>query len=67
GRFEDLAVIYPVHPNPNVRFTAEALLSGKERVYLTEPVDYRTCVHLMKRSCIILTDSGGIQEEAPTF
>ncbi len=65
--FEDLAIIYPVHPNPNVRRAVEALLSGRERIHLTEPLDYRTCVHLMKRSYIILTDSGGIQEEAPTF
>ncbi|MFQ6112413.1 MAG: non-hydrolyzing UDP-N-acetylglucosamine 2-epimerase [Nitrospinota bacterium] len=66
-RFKELAIIYPVHPNPNVRRTVEAVLSGRERIHLTEPIDYRTCVHLMKRSYIILTDSGGIQEEAPTF
>jgi UDP-N-acetylglucosamine 2-epimerase (non-hydrolysing) len=60
-------VVYPVHPNPAVRRDAVAVLGGVEHVYLTPPLDYFTLVHLMKRSTLILTDSGGIQEEAPSL
>jgi UDP-N-acetylglucosamine 2-epimerase (non-hydrolysing) len=67
GKFPDLQIVYPVHLNPKVRHTVQAKLSGVDRVHLIEPVDYLTLVHLMKRSYLILTDSGGIQEEAPTF
>ena len=59
--------IYPVHLNPNVRLPVSEILSGLENVSLIEPVDYLTMVHLMRRADLILTDSGGIQEEAPTF
>lgn len=57
----------PVHPNPNVRGPAERLLSGIANVRLLDPLDYRSLVRLMRRSAFVLTDSGGIQEEAPTF
>ncbi|MBV8892474.1 MAG: UDP-N-acetylglucosamine 2-epimerase, partial [Acidobacteria bacterium] len=57
----------PVHMNPNVRQTVEALLHGTERIHLTEPLDYITFVSLLQRCFLVLTDSGGIQEEAPTF
>lgn len=67
ARFPDLVVLYPVHMNPNVRGTVGALLGGQERIVLTEPVDYVTFIQLMKASHLILTDSGGVQEEAPTF
>lgn len=63
----DIRVIYPVHMNPNVRSTVNALLQGTERIHLTEPLDYCTFVSLLRRCFLILTDSGGIQEEAPTF
>lgn len=63
----DICVIYPVHMNPNVRSTVNALLQGTERIYLTEPLDYFTFVSLLRRCFLILTDSGGVQEEAPTF
>lgn len=63
----DIRVIYPVHMNPNVRSTINALLGGVERIHLTEPLDYLTFVSLLRRCFIVLTDSGGIQEEAPTF
>jgi UDP-N-acetylglucosamine 2-epimerase (non-hydrolysing) len=66
-RFENLAIIYPVHPNPNVRATTAKLLAGRERIYLTEPLDYDVFCHLMAASRLILTDSGGIQEEAPSL
>lgn len=66
-RFPDIAIVYPVHMNPNVRSTVNEILSGCERIYLTEPLDYFGFIRLMKKSHFILTDSGGIQEEAPTF
>jgi len=65
--FPDVAVVYPVHLNPNVQVTVQQTLAGAERVYLTEPLDYLTFINLAKRSCFILTDSGGVQEEAPTL
>jgi UDP-N-acetylglucosamine 2-epimerase (non-hydrolysing) len=69
ARFEGEGVrfVYPVHLNPNVQQPVYDLLSGLPNVTLLEPLDYRSMVHLMKRSTLILTDSGGIQEEAPTF
>ena len=66
-RFPDLLVVYPVHLNPNVRRTVMSILRGAPRIHLTEPLDYFTFVNLMRRSHIILTDSGGVQEEAPTL
>ncbi|MCG6954716.1 MAG: UDP-N-acetylglucosamine 2-epimerase (non-hydrolyzing) [Gemmatimonadetes bacterium] len=64
---DDIEVIYPVHPNPNVRVPAAELLSGHPRVHLTDPLDYLDLVTGLQRSALVLTDSGGIQEEAPTF
>ena len=66
-RFSDVLVVYPVHLNPNVRQTVMAVLSGTARIYLTEPLNYLTFLNLMARAHLILTDSGGIQEEAPTL
>jgi UDP-N-acetylglucosamine 2-epimerase (non-hydrolysing) len=66
-RFEDVCVLYPVHPNPNVRGPAEELLSGHPRIVLTEPLDYLDLVAALQHGDLVLTDSGGIQEEAPTF
>jgi len=63
----DIRVIYPVHMNPNVRDTVNRLLQGTERIHLTEPLDYITFVSLLQRCFLVLTDSGGVQEEAPTF
>jgi len=60
-------VVYPVHPNPNVRETVDRHLAGLENVCLLPPLDYHRFVHLMRRSHLILTDSGGIQEEAPSL
>jgi UDP-N-acetylglucosamine 2-epimerase len=69
GRFaaENIHFVYPVHLNPNVRQPVYDILSGLPNVSLIEPLDYRSLVHLLKRSTLVLTDSGGIQEEAPTF
>ncbi len=63
----DLELIYPVHPNPNVVGVANEILGGRPRIKLIEPVDYVRFVALMDRAEIILTDSGGIQEEAPAL
>jgi UDP-N-acetylglucosamine 2-epimerase (non-hydrolysing) len=63
----DIVVVYPVHPNPVVKNTAEQILGGLERIHLVEPLNYMTFVNVMKKAYIILTDSGGLQEEAPTL
>jgi UDP-N-acetylglucosamine 2-epimerase (non-hydrolysing) len=63
----EVEVVFPVHLNPNVRKTVIPRLGGRPRLHLTEPLDYVTFVHLMKRATLILTDSGGIQEEAPSL
>lgn len=60
-------VLFPCHPNPRVRATAEALLGGHERVRLTEPLGYLPFLRAMEKATLILSDSGGVQEEAPTF
>ncbi len=65
--FPDVLIIYPVHLNPEVRGAAKRILSNIDRIHLVPPLDYLTFVNLMKRSCLILTDSGGLQEEAPTL
>lgn len=64
-RFPDIEIVYPVHLNPRVRATVHRVLAGCDRVRLVEPVDYAKLVALMRLACLILTDSGGIQEEAP--
>lgn len=66
-RNKDIVIIYPVHLNPNVRKPVYDILNNQERVFLIEPVEYDILVHLMNISYLILTDSGGIQEEAPTL
>ena len=63
----DLRVIFPVHLNPRVRASVDAILSGLDRVLLLEPMNYLEFVHAMMRADLILTDSGGIQEEAPAL
>jgi UDP-N-acetylglucosamine 2-epimerase (non-hydrolysing) len=66
-RNEDVHLIYPVHPNPNVKATANRILAGHERIRLIPPADYNDFVRLMDAAHIIITDSGGIQEEAPSL
>ncbi|WP_095109652.1 non-hydrolyzing UDP-N-acetylglucosamine 2-epimerase [Pseudomonas sp. Irchel 3E20] len=65
--FPDVEIVYPVHLNPNVREPVNRLLAGIGNVHLIEPLDYLPFVYLMNRSYLILTDSGGIQEEAPSL
>lgn len=65
--FDDVMIVCPVHPNPVVRAAAEETLSGHERIMLTEPLDVIAFHNLMAKSFFIMTDSGGIQEEAPSL
>ena len=64
---EDVHIVYPVHLNPNVYKPVQELLSGYSNISLIQPLEYFDLIHLMKRSYLILTDSGGIQEEAPSL
>jgi UDP-N-acetylglucosamine 2-epimerase (non-hydrolysing) len=66
-RLTDAEFVYPVHPNPNVRSTVMPALAGLPRMHLIDPVDYLTMAGLMQRAHLIVTDSGGIQEEAPAL
>jgi UDP-N-acetylglucosamine 2-epimerase (non-hydrolysing) len=66
-RFDDVVLLYPVHPNPAVREAADALLRGHERILLAEPLEYLDMVAALRAATLAITDSGGIQEEAPTF
>jgi len=63
----DIILWYPVHPNPNVKQPAYDILSNLDNIYLTDPLDYPAFCHAMKRSRLILSDSGGVQEEAPAL
>jgi len=66
-RFPDIEVVYPVHLNPNVRGPVREVLGSTARVHLVDPVSYGDLLRLMRQCFLILTDSGGIQEEAPSF
>jgi UDP-N-acetylglucosamine 2-epimerase (non-hydrolysing) len=63
----DVQIVLPVHPNPNVRSVVPELLADLENVTLTNPLEYVDFVDLMRRSYLLLTDSGGVQEEAPSL
>lgn len=63
----DLEVLFPVHPNPKVRDVVAEVLGGSDRVLLTTPMDYPEFAHAMSASTLVLTDSGGVQEEAPSL
>ncbi|WP_045158392.1 non-hydrolyzing UDP-N-acetylglucosamine 2-epimerase [Stutzerimonas stutzeri] len=65
--FPDVDIVYPVHLNPNVSEPVNRLLAGIDNIHLIEPLDYLPFVYLMNRAYLILTDSGGIQEEAPSL
>jgi UDP-N-acetylglucosamine 2-epimerase (non-hydrolysing) len=66
-RHKEAEIIYPVHLNPNVREPVNRILKDEKRVHLIEPLDYPYLIWLMEKSYLVLTDSGGIQEEAPTL
>jgi UDP-N-acetylglucosamine 2-epimerase (non-hydrolysing) len=63
----DLDIVYPVHLNPNVREPVLGTLANRPRIHLIDPLDYLPFVYLMQRAYIVLTDSGGVQEEAPSL
>lgn len=67
AEFEDTEIIYPVHMNPKVRETANKVLGNAGRIHLIEPLQYQPFSNLMAKSYLIITDSGGIQEEAPSL
>ncbi|WP_281556623.1 UDP-N-acetylglucosamine 2-epimerase (non-hydrolyzing) [Thalassomonas sp. RHCl1] len=67
NKFPQVQFVYPMHLNPNVREPVNRLLAAKANVFLIEPADYLPFVYLMNRSTVILTDSGGVQEEAPSL
>ena len=64
---QDVAAVFAVHPNPNVRAAAEAELGGQDRIHLVEPLNYPDFVHLLQHAWLLVSDSGGVQEEAPTL
>lgn len=66
-RYPDVDIVYPMHMNPNVREPVQRILAGASNIYLIEPQDYLPFIYLMNRSHIIITDSGGVQEEAPSL
>jgi UDP-N-acetylglucosamine 2-epimerase (non-hydrolysing) len=66
-QYADVRVVYPVHPNPTVREAARRLLDGHPRIVLCEPLNYLEFVAAMRDSSFVLTDSGGVQEEAPAL
>jgi UDP-N-acetylglucosamine 2-epimerase (non-hydrolysing) len=66
-RFADVVLLYPVHPNPHVRGPAEEVLGGHPRIKLTAPLDYFDLLFALRVAALAITDSGGIQEEAPSF
>lgn len=67
GRRSDLQIVYPVHLNPNVSGPVRELLSGQQNIHLIEPQEYLSFIYLMNKADIVLTDSGGVQEEAPSL
>ena len=66
-RNPDVQIVYPVHLNPNVKEPVYRIIGGADRIHLIEPIEYEPFVYLMNQSFFILTDSGGIQEEAPSL
>jgi UDP-N-acetylglucosamine 2-epimerase (non-hydrolysing) len=64
---ENCEIVYPVHLNPNVQEPVNRILKGHSRIHLTSPLDYLPFVYLMRRATLIITDSGGVQEEAPSL
>jgi len=64
---DDVQIVWPVHPNPNVRKTVDETVRGRENVLLLEPLEYLPFVDLMRRSYLLITDSGGVQEEGPSL
>lgn len=66
-KYEETEVVFPIHLNPKVRQIAREILSNHDRIHIIEPLDYEPMANLMSKANIVVTDSGGLQEEAPTF
>ncbi len=66
-KHRQVSLIFPVHPNPNVALIANKILADQERVFLIDPLEYMDFIHLMANSWLIVSDSGGVQEEAPSL
>lgn len=66
-RNPDIQILYPVHPNPNVKDVAHAMLDGIDNIVLCQPLDYAPFIAAMKKAYLIISDSGGVQEEAPAL
>lgn len=66
-KYNDVEVVFPVHLNPKVKNTAIKILGGLDRIHLIEPLEYQPFVKLLSKSYLIITDSGGLQEEAPSL
>jgi UDP-N-acetylglucosamine 2-epimerase (non-hydrolysing) len=64
---EDVVLVFPLHPNPNVSGPAKEICTGNSRIIITEPLPYRDFIHVLSRSWLIVSDSGGIQEEVPSL
>ena len=67
SKYSNIHFVYPVHPNPNVSKPVYEILNGFDNIHLIQPLEYETFVYLLKYSYLVLTDSGGIQEEAPSL
>jgi UDP-N-acetylglucosamine 2-epimerase (non-hydrolysing) len=65
--FPDVELVFPIHKNPRVRWVAQEILGNEDRIHLIEPLDYQLFVNLMNKAHLVLTDSGGLQEEAPAL
>ncbi|SFE53153.1 non-hydrolyzing UDP-N-acetylglucosamine 2-epimerase [Nitrosomonas sp. Nm166] len=66
-RHQDIELVFPVHPNPSVRAVVDAEFTGAERVHCIEPLEYADFLHLLSRAWLVVSDSGGVQEEAPSL
>lgn len=66
-KHREVALVFPVHPNPAVRKATSQVLEGAERIHCIDPLDYADFIHLLSRAWLIVSDSGGVQEEAPTL
>lgn len=64
---EDLVLVFPIHPNPNVQIPAKKICGGHPRIIITEPLDYRNFIQVLSQSWLIVSDSGGVQEEVPSL
>ena len=67
GRHQDVALVFPVHPNPSVRAVVDAEFTGAERIHCIDPLKYDDFLHLLSRAWLVISDSGGVQEEVPSL